>query len=174
MEQDKFALVERILKDVDNVMCKNGELYAFDIVPMENNWQNKSPVLHLENCLALESWILASNFPQDITIQASENDLCHYSEDNLIEMLLIPQLAPCPTCVAARTRHLIAEHREYLMYWYIRREEWSIPYLFAAFRSESPALTSSISVFKPRQTRWRLLAGPSLRGPYRTYPQAYD
>lgn len=29
---------------------------AFDIVPVECNFQNKSPVLHLENCLGLESW----------------------------------------------------------------------------------------------------------------------
>lgn len=30
--------------------------YAFDVVPMDINFQNKSPVLHLENCLGLESW----------------------------------------------------------------------------------------------------------------------
>ena len=30
--------------------------YAFDVVPMDVNFQNKSPVLHLENCLGLESW----------------------------------------------------------------------------------------------------------------------
>ncbi|XP_075979699.1 protein prenyltransferase alpha subunit repeat-containing protein tempura [Anticarsia gemmatalis] len=56
MDEDKFALVEKILKDVDNVMSKNAELNAFDIVPVESNNQNKSPVLHLENCLGLESW----------------------------------------------------------------------------------------------------------------------
>ncbi|CAB3244025.1 unnamed protein product [Arctia plantaginis] len=56
MDEDKFALVEKILKDLDNVMSKNAELCAFDIVPVECNFQNKSPVLHLENCLGLESW----------------------------------------------------------------------------------------------------------------------
>ncbi|KAL0870472.1 hypothetical protein ABMA27_005466 [Loxostege sticticalis] len=30
--------------------------YAFDIVPAEENFRNKSPVLHLFNCLGLESW----------------------------------------------------------------------------------------------------------------------
>lgn len=30
--------------------------YSFDIVPVETNFQNKSPVLHFENCLGLESW----------------------------------------------------------------------------------------------------------------------
>lgn len=30
--------------------------YAFDVVPVDVNYQNKSPVLHLENCLGLESW----------------------------------------------------------------------------------------------------------------------
>lgn len=56
MEEDKFALVEKIIKDVHNVLSKIAELYAFDVVPMDINFQNKSPVLHLENCLGLESW----------------------------------------------------------------------------------------------------------------------
>ncbi|XP_023939306.1 protein prenyltransferase alpha subunit repeat-containing protein 1 [Bicyclus anynana] len=56
MEEDKFALVEKIIKDVHNVLSKIAELYAFDVVPMDNNFQNKSPVLHMENCLGLESW----------------------------------------------------------------------------------------------------------------------
>ncbi|XP_013183692.2 protein prenyltransferase alpha subunit repeat-containing protein 1 [Amyelois transitella] len=56
MDEDKFALVEKILLDVDNIMSKNAELCAFDIVPVDTNFRNKSPVLHLENCLGLESW----------------------------------------------------------------------------------------------------------------------
>lgn len=56
MEEDKFALVEKILKDVETIMSKNAELCSFDIVPVDTNFQNKSPVLHLENCLGLESW----------------------------------------------------------------------------------------------------------------------
>ncbi|CAH2257775.1 protein prenyltransferase alpha subunit repeat-containing protein 1 [Pararge aegeria] len=56
MEEDKLAFVEKIIKDVQNVLTKLSELYAFDVVPMDNNYQNKSPVLYLENCLGLESW----------------------------------------------------------------------------------------------------------------------
>lgn len=56
MEEDKFALVEKIIKDIENVLSKNAELYAFDIVPVDSNFRNKTPVLHLENCLGLESW----------------------------------------------------------------------------------------------------------------------
>ncbi|KAI5651593.1 protein prenyltransferase alpha subunit repeat domain-containing protein [Phthorimaea operculella] len=56
MDEDKFALVEKIIKDIDIVMSKNAELSSFEIVPTEANFQNKSPVLHLENCLGLESW----------------------------------------------------------------------------------------------------------------------
>ncbi|XP_059056145.1 protein prenyltransferase alpha subunit repeat-containing protein 1 isoform X2 [Achroia grisella] len=56
MDEDKFALVEKIIVDIENVMMKNAELCAFDIVPVETNFQNKSPVLYLENCLGLESW----------------------------------------------------------------------------------------------------------------------
>ncbi|CAH2087031.1 unnamed protein product [Euphydryas editha] len=58
MEEDKFALVEKIIKDVHKVLSKIAELYAFDVVPVDINFQNKSPVLHLENCLGLESWCI--------------------------------------------------------------------------------------------------------------------
>ncbi|KAI8428737.1 hypothetical protein MSG28_007423 [Choristoneura fumiferana] len=50
MDEDKFALVEKILKDIDNILS------SFDIVPVDSNFKNKSPVLHVENCLGLESW----------------------------------------------------------------------------------------------------------------------
>lgn len=56
MDQDKFALVQKILKDIDIVMTKNTELCVFDIIPVEGNNWNKSPVRTLENCLGLESW----------------------------------------------------------------------------------------------------------------------
>ncbi|XP_063383201.1 protein prenyltransferase alpha subunit repeat-containing protein 1 [Cydia fagiglandana] len=58
MDEDKFALVEKILKDVDNILSKNADLCSFDIVPVDCNFQNKSPVLLLENCLGLESWCM--------------------------------------------------------------------------------------------------------------------
>ncbi|XP_041980888.1 protein prenyltransferase alpha subunit repeat-containing protein 1 [Aricia agestis] len=56
MEDDKFALVEKIIKDINNVLSKSPDVYTFDIIPLDNNQQNKSPVLFLENCLGLESW----------------------------------------------------------------------------------------------------------------------
>lgn len=31
---------------------------SFDIVPVDTNFRNKSPVLYLENCLGLESWCI--------------------------------------------------------------------------------------------------------------------
>ncbi|CAG4965726.1 unnamed protein product [Parnassius apollo] len=58
MDEDKFALVERIIKDIHLVLAKIAELRAFDIVPVDTNIRNKSPVLHLENCLGLESWCI--------------------------------------------------------------------------------------------------------------------
>ncbi|XP_072937911.1 protein prenyltransferase alpha subunit repeat-containing protein 1 [Epargyreus clarus] len=56
MDEDKSALVEKIIKDVHNVLAKIDELSSFEIIPVDTNYQNKSPVLHLENCLGLESW----------------------------------------------------------------------------------------------------------------------
>lgn len=31
---------------------------SFDLVPVDTNFRNKSPVVHLENCLGLESWCI--------------------------------------------------------------------------------------------------------------------
>ncbi|CAH4021661.1 unnamed protein product [Pieris brassicae] len=56
MADEKQALVEKIIKDVHIVLSNTAELYAFDIVPVETNFRNKSPVMCIENCLGLESW----------------------------------------------------------------------------------------------------------------------
>ncbi|XP_013170046.1 PREDICTED: protein prenyltransferase alpha subunit repeat-containing protein 1-A isoform X2 [Papilio xuthus] len=58
MEEDKFALVEKIIKDIYAVFSRIAELRSFDIVPVDTNFRNKSPVLYLENCLGLESWCI--------------------------------------------------------------------------------------------------------------------
>ncbi|XP_068622559.1 protein prenyltransferase alpha subunit repeat-containing protein 1 [Battus philenor] len=58
MEEDKFALVERIIKDIHVVLSKIAELRAFEIIPVDTNFRNKSPVLYFENCLGLESWCI--------------------------------------------------------------------------------------------------------------------
>ncbi|KPI99713.1 hypothetical protein RR46_02627 [Papilio xuthus] len=58
MEEDKFALVEKIIKDIHAVFSRIAELRSFDIVPVDTNFRNKSPVLYLENCLGLESWCI--------------------------------------------------------------------------------------------------------------------
>ncbi|CAK1542086.1 unnamed protein product [Leptosia nina] len=56
MTDEKYALVEKIVKDVHNVLCKTVDLYSFDIIPVHTNLRNKSPVVCVENCLGLESW----------------------------------------------------------------------------------------------------------------------
>ncbi|VVD02707.1 unnamed protein product [Leptidea sinapis] len=56
MDGDKTALVEKIIKDLNVALMKTSQLYAFDIVPVDTNFRNKSPVICLENCLGIESW----------------------------------------------------------------------------------------------------------------------
>lgn len=84
MDDDKFAFVEKILKDIDNVLKEADVVYvfiiklannqivqaisniyfivnfssSFEIIPVDINTQNKSPVLFMENCLGLESWCI--------------------------------------------------------------------------------------------------------------------
>ncbi|XP_026741191.1 protein prenyltransferase alpha subunit repeat-containing protein 1 isoform X1 [Trichoplusia ni] len=54
MNENKSALVERIIKDLNNVLMRPG-LTDFDIVPVESN-KNKSPVLYEDTSVGLESW----------------------------------------------------------------------------------------------------------------------
>lgn len=55
MQDDPFPAAERILSDIDAVFRKDPKLKEFDIVPVTVN-HNKSPVIHVEHCLGLESW----------------------------------------------------------------------------------------------------------------------
>ncbi|XP_063245081.1 protein prenyltransferase alpha subunit repeat-containing protein 1 [Bacillus rossius redtenbacheri] len=55
MQDEHFPAAERILSEIENVFRKDPELKEFDIVPVEES-TNKSPVLHAEHCLGLESW----------------------------------------------------------------------------------------------------------------------
>nr|CAD7423519.1 unnamed protein product [Timema monikensis] len=55
MEDEGFPAAERILSDIEAVFKKDPYLKEFDIIPVTEN-QNKSPVLHVEHSLGLESW----------------------------------------------------------------------------------------------------------------------
>ncbi|XP_023712259.1 protein prenyltransferase alpha subunit repeat-containing protein 1 isoform X2 [Cryptotermes secundus] len=55
MQDDPFPAAERILSEIETVFKKDPKLKEFDIVPVTVN-HNKSPVLHVEHCLGLESW----------------------------------------------------------------------------------------------------------------------
>lgn len=55
MQEDSFPAAERILADIDSVFKKDPKLAEFDIVPVTEN-QNKSPVIHINHSLGLESW----------------------------------------------------------------------------------------------------------------------
>ncbi|XP_045513635.1 protein prenyltransferase alpha subunit repeat-containing protein 1-A isoform X2 [Pieris brassicae] len=68
MADEKQALVEKIIKDVHIVLSNTAELYAFDIVPVETNFRNKSPVMCIENCLGLESWCVKQVYLHSYTV----------------------------------------------------------------------------------------------------------
>ncbi|XP_069694205.1 protein prenyltransferase alpha subunit repeat-containing protein 1 [Periplaneta americana] len=55
MQDDLFPAAERILADLEAAFRKDPKLKEFDIVPVTVN-NNKSPVLHVEHSLGLESW----------------------------------------------------------------------------------------------------------------------
>ncbi|XP_016982526.1 protein prenyltransferase alpha subunit repeat-containing protein 1 [Drosophila rhopaloa] len=52
---EKKVLCEKIITDINAVFLKDQDLASFEIIPKETNC-NKSPVVHVEHNLGLESW----------------------------------------------------------------------------------------------------------------------
>lgn len=57
MDNDDNALYERIVNEIFSVFNKDRDLISFEIIQSESN-QNKSPVIHVEHNLGLESWCI--------------------------------------------------------------------------------------------------------------------
>ncbi|XP_055547579.1 protein prenyltransferase alpha subunit repeat-containing protein 1-B [Wyeomyia smithii] len=54
---DDNAFCEKIINEIHAVFLKDSELTGFEIIPMPSN-TNKSPVVHLEHNLGLQSWCI--------------------------------------------------------------------------------------------------------------------
>lgn len=54
---DDNAFCEKIINEIHAVFIKDSELTGFEIIPMPSN-TNKSPVVHLEHNLGLQSWCI--------------------------------------------------------------------------------------------------------------------
>lgn len=52
---EKKVLCEKIIRDINAVFLKDADLSSFEIIPKETNF-NKSPVVHVDHNLGLESW----------------------------------------------------------------------------------------------------------------------
>ncbi|GAB0098986.1 protein prenyltransferase alpha subunit repeat-containing protein 1 [Sergentomyia squamirostris] len=57
MDGGSNALCERIINEIETVFSRDPSLSTFEIIPMPSN-QNKSPVIHVEHNLGLESWCI--------------------------------------------------------------------------------------------------------------------
>ncbi|EDW30751.1 GL13386 [Drosophila persimilis] len=55
LNNEKRVLCEKIIRDINAVFVKDADLASFEIIPKETNC-NKSPVVHVEHNLGLESW----------------------------------------------------------------------------------------------------------------------
>ncbi|XP_050086922.1 protein prenyltransferase alpha subunit repeat-containing protein 1 [Anopheles aquasalis] len=54
-DEEDAAFCEKIINEIDAVFVRDPELVGFEIIPMPLN-QNKSPVIHVEHNLGLQSW----------------------------------------------------------------------------------------------------------------------
>ncbi|XP_037814827.1 protein prenyltransferase alpha subunit repeat-containing protein 1 [Lucilia sericata] len=55
LDNEQIVLCEKIINDIHTVFLKDTELSSFEIIPTVLN-RNKSPVIHVEHNLGLESW----------------------------------------------------------------------------------------------------------------------
>ncbi|XP_017871252.1 PREDICTED: protein prenyltransferase alpha subunit repeat-containing protein 1 [Drosophila arizonae] len=55
LNNEKKVLCEKIIRDINAVFLKDADLSSFEIIPKETNC-NKSPVVHVDHNLGLESW----------------------------------------------------------------------------------------------------------------------
>uniref|UniRef100_A0A182NR43 Protein prenyltransferase n=1 Tax=Anopheles dirus TaxID=7168 RepID=A0A182NR43_9DIPT len=54
-DDEDIAFSEKIINEIDAVFARDPDLVGFEIIPMPLN-QNKSPVIHVEHNLGLQSW----------------------------------------------------------------------------------------------------------------------
>ncbi|EDW82359.1 uncharacterized protein Dwil_GK25761 [Drosophila willistoni] len=55
LNNEKKVLCEKIIRDINAVFLRDADLASFEIIPKETNC-NKSPVIHVDHNLGLESW----------------------------------------------------------------------------------------------------------------------
>ncbi|XP_052903542.1 protein prenyltransferase alpha subunit repeat-containing protein 1 [Anopheles moucheti] len=56
-DDEDIAFSEKIINEIDGVFMRDPDLVGFEIIPMPLN-QNKSPVIHVEHNLGLQSWCI--------------------------------------------------------------------------------------------------------------------
>lgn len=86
---DGYAMSNRIIRSLDDILKRDSELRDFTIVSTESNVTNKSPILYEHHHLGLESWCIKSvnHYVCDILFskrkQLAENKLLYSEMENL-------------------------------------------------------------------------------------------
>lgn len=86
---DGYAMSNRILRTLDDILKRDSELRDFTIVSTESNVKNKSPILYERHHLGLESWCIKSvnHYVCDILFskrkQLAENKILYSEMENL-------------------------------------------------------------------------------------------
>uniref|UniRef100_A0A182M3I0 Uncharacterized protein n=1 Tax=Anopheles culicifacies TaxID=139723 RepID=A0A182M3I0_9DIPT len=73
-DDEDTAFSEKIINEIDAVFMRDPELVGFEIIPMPLN-QNKSPVIHVEHNLGLQSWCI------DCVYTYAHRLILHYRND---------------------------------------------------------------------------------------------
>ncbi|XP_050424395.1 protein prenyltransferase alpha subunit repeat-containing protein 1 [Adelges cooleyi] len=129
--EDNFPAALRIVTEIQNVINKDPKLKEFDLV-IQPESQNKSPVIHVENCLGLETWCVRHVY--------------EYVHRKLIaHRKRLKRQAPCDLIPLLTSALLI--NPEVITFWNIRKELLMSGYLHLMEELQYSAVVLS---FKPK------------------------
>ncbi|XP_017112938.1 protein prenyltransferase alpha subunit repeat-containing protein 1 [Drosophila elegans] len=112
---EKKVLCEKIIRDINAVFLKDQDLASFEIIPKETNC-NKSPVVHVEHNLGLESWCA-----QHVYDHAHRTLISHRRQTSAQQLRALQQQQQSDT-LAKYLNVALLINPDVTTFWHIRRQ----------------------------------------------------
>ncbi|KAH8420003.1 hypothetical protein KR009_004788 [Drosophila setifemur] len=112
---EKKVLCEKIIRDINAVFQKDSDLASFEIIPKETNC-NKSPVVHVEHNLGLESWCA-----QHVYDHAHRTLISHRRQTSQQQLRTLQQQQQSDT-LAKYLNVALLINPDVTTFWHIRRQ----------------------------------------------------
>ncbi|XP_054159853.1 protein prenyltransferase alpha subunit repeat-containing protein 1-B-like [Oppia nitens] len=109
MSATNESLCQRILHDLNVIFKRDPQILEFDIIPIEDSVSNKSPVIHVDHRLGLESWCVRHLYQyiyhKFVDLRTANNRIGHDQINEWTRTLLL--LNPDLTTVWSARKELI-------------------------------------------------------------------